>query len=125
MVKIIRTVAVTFILLLSLSIFEHFFVKNQFNEFQQSLVILYDKIENGNAQKTDGETVQALWLNKKEKLHVIIPHNNISHVDNWLSETIGLIETKNYDLALSKVNVLIDSCRQIPDTYSLSFENIF
>ena len=125
MVKIIWTTMATVILLIGLCIFEHFLVKNEFNEFENSLVILYEKIEDKTAKKIDGENVQKIWYNKKEKLHSIIPHNNIAHIVNWLSEAVNLIETKNYDFALSKIEVLIENCKQIPATYTLNFENIF
>lgn len=125
MVKTLWTFSVTLVLLIGLGIFEHFFVAKQFDELETALVILYDKVENNSAKRADGETVRALWNREKQNLHIIIPHNNIAHIDNWLSEAIGLIETEHYDLALAKVEVLIDICEQIPATYGISFENIF
>lgn len=125
MVKTIWTITLTIALLVGLGIFEHFFVKQQFNELESALYTLQEKVQEKTALKTDGETVRVLWNKEKEKLHMIIPHNNIAHIDNWLSEAIGLIETEHYELALSKIEVLIDICVQIPDTYGVSFENIF
>ena len=70
---------------------------------------LYDKIEDETAQTTDAESVKTLWNKEKENLHVIVPHTNIANIDYWLSEAIGLIETKKFDLALSKVCLLYTS----------------
>ncbi len=125
MVKTLWTISVTLVLLVGLGIFEHFFVEKQFDELKTALYVLYDKIEDETAQTTDAESVKTLWNKEKENLHIIVPHTNIANIDYWLSEAIGLIETKKFDLALSKVVVLIDMCEQIPDTYGVSFENIF
>lgn len=41
-----------------------------------------------------------------------------------MGEAVSYIETKNFDDALSKIEVLITICEQIPQTYSVSLENI-
>ena len=125
MVKMILSVSITLLLLIGLGIFEHHYVEKQFDEFREAVEILQEKTKNKTASSVDGKTVQTLWDDKKEKLHIIIPHNNIANVDNWISETIGLIETEHYEFALSKIQVLIDICEQIPDTYGISLENLF
>ena len=62
--------------------------------------------------------------NGEKNLHSVIPHNDISYIDYWMGEAVSYIETKNFDDALSKIEVLITICEQIPQTYSVSLENI-
>ena len=50
--------------------------------------------------------MRTLWTDKKSKLQVLIPHNDISYIDYWLSEACGLIKYGHYDLALGKIEVL-------------------
>ena len=52
MVKTIITIAVVFIILSSISIFEGVFIKNEFKEFNSSLSELYTKIEEEKAKYT-------------------------------------------------------------------------
>ena len=69
------------------------------------------------------DSVRTLWESEKKLLHVVIPHTDISYVDYWLSEAVSLIETENYADAQSKIEVLLVLCRQIPQTYRITFEN--
>lgn len=68
--------------------------------------------------------MRELWETEKKNLHSVIPHNDISYIDYWMGEAVSYIETKNFDDALSKIEVLITICEQIPQTYSVSLENI-
>ncbi|MDE7182812.1 MAG: DUF4363 family protein [Clostridia bacterium] len=101
------------------------YVNKQFDEFESALETLYRKIENEEANREDGYAVREMWADKKEKLHIFLPHNDISYVDYWLNETCGLIYEGNYSLALCKVEVLRDIAKNIPDSYGLKLENIF
>lgn len=101
------------------------YINKQFDEFESALETLYRKIENEEANREDGYAVREMWADKKEKLHVFLPHNDISYVDYWLNEACGLIYEGNYSLALCKVEVLRDVVKNIPDAYGLKLENIF
>ena len=101
------------------------YVNKQFDEFESALETLYRKIENEEANREDGYAVREMWADKKEKLHIFLPHNDISYVDYWLNEACGLIYEGNYSLALCKVEVLRDIAKNIPDSYGLKLENIF
>ena len=61
---------------------------------------------------------------KKKTLHVLIPHNEIKEIDLWLSECCGLLETKTFDDALTKLTVVSELIEQIPKTFSFRIENI-
>lgn len=125
MVKTLLSLLISAILLFGAAIGESYFVDNQFGRLNIALAALEEKVREENATRTDAETVQTLWNEEKRKLHAVIPHNDISYIDYWLGEAVSYIETKNYDDALSKVEVLITVCKQIPKTYSISFENVF
>lgn len=125
MVKTLLSLLISALLLFGAAIGESYFVNRQFGRLDTALAALEEKVREENATRTDAETVQTLWNEEKRKLHAVIPHNDISYIDYWLGEAVSYIETKNYDDALSKVEVLITVCKQIPKTYSISFENVF
>lgn len=125
MVKsIIYTLAAT-ALCIALFVFTEFYVGKQFGDFSAALETLYDKVENGDANREDGYAVRALWEDRKKKLQTFLPHNDISYVDYWLNEACGLIYTGNYELALGKIEVLKAVARSLPAAYGISLENIF
>ena len=125
MVKTLLSLLISALLLFGAAIGESYFVNRQFGRLDTALAALEEKVREENATRTDAETVQTLWNEEKRKLHAVIPHNDISYIDYWLGEAVSYIETKNYDDALSKVEVLITVCKQIAKTYSIWFENVF
>ena len=124
MVRSIISMAIVFILLIAVAIYETDFVSRQFNEFSVALEMLYDKVETETAVKDDVIAVQNNWIKKKEVLHVFIPHNDIKEVDLWLSESVSLVQDKKWEDALSKVEVLKELAEQIPKNFVVSLENI-
>ena len=125
MVKSIIYTATAIILCLGLFIGVEIYLNKQFDEFHEALNTLYSKVENETANREDGYAVRKMWADKKSKLHIFIPHNDISYVDYWLSEACGLIYCKKYDLALGKIEVLQEITKNLPGGYSLKLENIF
>jgi hypothetical protein len=124
MVKtIICVLAVSLILTLGI-IFENNFTQNQFNEFHQTLEVLYEKVNDKTAVEDDAYAVQTSWLNKKKYLHSFIPHTEIKEFDLWLAESIKLIREEKWEDALSKVEVLLELAEQVPKTFKLSLENL-
>ena len=125
MVKTILSVIISALLIAGAAAAENFFVNNQFDRLEPALPALEKKVRDGDAVRTDADAVKMLWDSEKRKLHAVIPHNDISYIDYWLGEAVSYVETKNYDDALSKIEVLLTICEQIPKTYSISFENVF
>lgn len=125
MVKSIIYTVTAIALCLALFIGVEIYMNKQFDEFHDALTTLYKKVENETANREDGYAVRQMWVEKKSKLHIFIPHNDISYVDYWLSEACGLIYTKQYDLALGKIEVLQEITKNLPGGYSLKLENIF
>ena len=124
MVKSIVTVIIALFLIFGGAVFEAKFVNKQFNEFDVALSSLYDKTKDQTANKQDVLAVQENWHAKKRVLHIFIPHNEIKEIDLWLGETISLINFEKYDDALSKLDVLIELCREIPKTFTPAMPNI-
>ena len=85
---------------------------------------MIDKTEAETANVEDAKAVRESWESKKEHLHVWIPHNDISRIDYYMSETVRLIAEQNYSLALSKLEVLTHLTKCLPDTYLPALENI-
>lgn len=125
MVKSIATTLTAIALCLGFFIWTHIYLDNQFATFHSALETLYDKVENEEANREDAYAVKKMWENKKSKLQVLVPHNDISYLDYWLNEACGLIYNGNYDLALGKIEVLLEITKNLPDAYSVKLENVF
>lgn len=124
MVKsIVSMICVAVILLLG-AIYESTFIRRQFDEFDEVLTSLYQKVDNETANTEDVLAVQENWLNKKKYLHIFIPHTEIKEVDLWLSESITLVRDKEWEDAISKIEVLRELTEQIPKTFTIRIENI-
>lgn len=125
MVKTVLSILISAALLAGAAVGESIFIQKQFNKFENALTALEQKIRDEDANRDDAVSVKTLWDSEKKKLHAVIPHSDISYIDYWLGEAVSYTETKNYDDALSKIEVLLTICEQIPKTYSISFENVF
>ena len=125
MVKSIVYTLIAILLCIGFFIFTQWYLGKQFSEFYDVLDALYVKIDDETATAEDGYAVRAIWVDKKSKLHIFIPHNDISYIDYWLSECCGLLHDKNYELALGKVEVLKEIAKNLPDAYTVKLENVF
>ena len=124
MVKSIISAILGFLILIGASIVENKVIENSFNTFNDKLVVLKQKIENETATKSDAEKVQSYWIEQKQTLHILIPHNEIKEIDLWIAESVSLIDTKTYDDALAKIEVAIELVEQIPKTFAFKIGNI-
>lgn len=125
MVKSIIYTLTAVALCVALFVFVELYLTKQFDEFEGALDTLYNKVENKSANREDGYAVREMWSDKKSKLHIFLPHNDISYVDYWLNEACGLIYNENYELALGKIEVLREIAKNLPDGYTLKLENLF
>lgn len=125
MVKSIIYTLTAIALCLGFFIFTEFYLNQQFGEFYGAVQTLYDKTEMQTANREDAYAVREMWADKKSRLHVFIPHNDISYVDYWLNEACGFIYTGQYELALSNLEVLRQIAKTLPDSYSVKLENVF
>ncbi len=125
MVKSIVYTLIAILLCIGFFIFTQWYLEKQFSEFYDALDALYVKIDDETATAEDGYAVRAMWVDKKSKLHIFIPHNDISYIDYWLCECCGLLHDKNYELAIGKVEVLKEIAKNLPDAYTVKLENVF
>lgn len=125
MVKSIIYTAVAIALCLGVFIFAQIYVDGQFEEFGDALDVLYFKIEDESATREDAAAVRSMWSDKRDKLHIILPHNDISYIDYWISEACGLLYNGEYALALGKIEVLREIAKNLPKGYAPNLSNIF
>ncbi len=125
MVKAISYTLAAIALCVGLFIFADIYINKQFDEFAVALDALYTKVEDKTATREDATSVRTLWNDKKSKLQILLPHNDISYVDYWISEACGLLYNGEYELALGKIEVLKEITKNLPDAYIIRFENIF
>ncbi len=124
MKKTFITIISVAIILTAGAIYESNFIKNEFKDFDGALSVLYVKIQNQTAVKEDVYAVQKKWVDKKHKLHIFIPHNEIKEIDLWLAESVVYVEKEIWEEALPKIEVLKELAEQIPVTFSVRWENI-
>ena len=94
MVKSLAAILTSIALLAGVAIFESLYVSKQFHDFGEELHALYLKTENETANGEDAKAVQTSWENRKEHLHVWIPHNDVSKIVDYMSVTVRLFGEK-------------------------------
>ena len=124
MVKTFISMIIVSMVLVFGMVFESKFINKQFTDFNEVLCVLYEKVDEEVATIDDVYAVQQNWLKKKKMLHVFIPHTEIKEVDLWLSESATLVRDKEWEDAISKIEVLKELSEQIPKTFSLKIENL-
>ena len=125
MVRSLISALVAIGILFGVSFGEQYLLRKCFSEFKESAVVVYEKIEEEVAVKEDVLSLQKMWLNKKETLHLFVPHNDIKEIELWLAEACTLVEYKEFKDALSKIDVVIELSEQIPKMYVFTPQNIF
>ena len=125
MVKTIVSILVTFGIIFGISFYESNRVQKTFGLFGETLTSLYDKTESGEVTYEDGTAVEEFWEHKKNTLHVRLPHSAIFEIDYQLYEAVGYIYVRDYKSALPKIEILLGMCKNIPQSYRFSIENIF
>jgi len=124
-VKNILSIIISGLLIAGIAIYENAFISRGFYIFGEQLEVLYDKTESETALAEDAEAVKMSWEKLKSRMHIWIPHGDISYIDYWLDEAAGLIYVGDYSAALPKISVLLDICADIPSSYSPNTENVF
>ena len=125
MVRSLISTACALAILFGVAAYETSYIKNTFSTFSVYLKQTEEKLEKEQATPADATALLNFWLNKKRKLHIFIPHNEIKEIDLWLSECVAFTEESNFPEAKSKIVVLLELCEQIPNTFLLKIENVF
>ena len=124
MIRTIASIFITLGLIFGISLYESNRVKNTFTDFSEVLQILYDKTEAGEVTYEDGTATEEFWENKKNTLHIWLPHTAIQEIDYQLYEAVGYLYVRDYKSALTKIEILLGMCENIPQSYRFSLENI-
>ena len=125
MVRTLISVFVTLGILIGLSIFELCYVQKSFDEFYEILYVLRQKTDSQTATHEDGIAVRQYWDDKKNTMHVWLPHTSLLEIDLQLDEAIAFLYEKSYADALPKIDVVIGLSLSIPKSYELAIKNIF
>lgn len=125
MVKSLLSILLAGMLLIGAAVFEGIYVKRQFSAFGEEVATLIQKTEEGVAVEEDGEAVYASWETRRDELHIWIPHNDISRIDDYLSESIRCLRENERELALCKLEIVARLCETLPSTYLVSLPNLF
>ena len=124
MVKSLISILVALLLLAGAAVFEWVYTEDEFSDFREELETLYDKIDNETVSVEDAKIVQNSWERRKESLYVLIPHSDISKIDDYISQTVGLVNEKDYPLALANLEIVLHLTECLPGTYRPTIENI-
>lgn len=105
-------------------VFTDIYLERELDRFGGAVESLYDKTEAGTANREDAYAVKALWKDKKSKLQIFVPHNDIAQIDYWLNEACSFIYTGDYALALANLEVVYEIVQNLPENYSLKAGNV-
>lgn len=125
MVKSLISILLAGLLLLGAAVFEGVYVKQQFEGFGEEVSALLEKTEEGTASEADAEAVYTAWEERRDKLHIWIPHNDISRIDDYLSESIRCLREGESKLAMAKLEIVLRLTETLPSTYLVSLPNLF
>ena len=124
MVKTIISIAISLLLLVSISILENLHIRKTFELFSDALEALYEKTESGVVTHEDGVAVETFWEKRKRTLHIWLPHTAILEIDYQLYEAVGYLYVEDFESAMPKLEILQGMCENIPQSYRFSLENI-
>lgn len=125
MIKTLASIFVTAALIFGIAYYENHRIQTTFSAFEQTLIALRDKTESGEVTYEDGTAVETFWENKKNTLHIWLPHTAILEIDYQLYEAVGYVYVHDYKSALPKIEILLGMCKNIPQSYRFSLENVF
>lgn len=125
MIRTIISIFITFALIVTLSVYEMYYVHTTFRDYTEILQSLYHKTELQTATYEDGTSVRAFWEKKKHRLHIWIPHTALQEMDYQMDEALGFLYQQKYEDALPKIEVLLGIADTIPHNYTFGIENIF
>lgn len=112
-------------LLLGAAVFEGLFVRTQFEAFGEEVSALIQKAEEGTANEADAEAVFSAWEQRRDKLHIWLPHGDIARIDDYLSESVRCLKEGERERALAKLEIVLRLSKTLPSTYLVSLPNLF
>ncbi len=125
MIKSLLTMLLALFLLIDATFAEQIIVQRTFDEFTVIIEQTQTKLSSENPSKLDADGLENFWFDKKQKLHVWIPHTEIKEIELWVSECVAYTQIEDFDEAYTKLDVLKTLAMQIPKNFSLQLENLF
>lgn len=125
MVKSLISVIVASAIIAVGATLENLSLKNSFSQITECVDVLTQKLREDTCTTDDILSLQTLWIEKKQGLHVYIPHAEIKELDLWISECVAYVRFNKRDEAIAKLEVVKELCEQIPKTFSVRIENLF
>ena len=125
MIRTIVSIIITLGLIFGLSFYELYYVQTTFEHLHKALESLYEKSESATATYEDGVAIQAIWEDKREYLHVWMPHTVLQEIEYQLNETLGYLYLNDYANTLPKVSLLLGITESLPISYNLRWGNVF
>ena len=125
MIKTIASIVITLALIVGISIYEIHYVQTTFETFHSALRALKHKTELGEVNYTDGLAIRSYWDEKKQIMHIWVPHTALAEIDYQLDEAIGFLYTEQYENALPKIEVILGLSENVPHGYTFRLGNIF
>ena len=125
MVKSLLSMLLAGLLLLGAAVFEGLFVRTQFEAFGEEVSALIQKAEEGTANEADAEAVFSAWEQRRDKLHIWLPHGDIARIDDYLSESVRCLKEGERERALAKLEIVLRLSKTLPSTYLVSLPNLF
>lgn len=124
MVKSLASIIIALGLLVGGAAAERAYVRAQFEGFGQEIAAVCEKAERSEAEGWDAEAALRSWEERKKRLQLLLPHNDIARIENELAECGALLEREEYPLALAKLRAVARLCAVLPDNYRPSAGNI-
>ena len=125
MLKTIVSILITLAIIATLSVYELVYVHQIFVQFESVLQSLYEKTAMQTATYEDGTAVRIFWEEKRDTLHIWLPHTALQEINYQMDEALGCLYVKDYDSALPKIELLLGLADTIPHAYTFGLENIF
>ena len=125
MIKTIASICISLAILIGASILEGTCIEKNFQLLEETLQTLYTKTEDCVASHEDGEAVEIFWLRKKKVMHLLLPHSAVQQIDLELNEALGYLYQGNFQDALPKMEVLLQTTEIVRENFSLGWGNVF
>jgi len=125
MVKVNIIALILFVLIIGGGILETKYINDKFKYYETEVASIAELAGKKEDSGDRLEKLTAEWKNDKQRLHIMIPHNELKDVELIMAESDNLIKGGKYELAEAKLRALQISLEAIPGIISISVGNIF
>ena len=125
MIKAIISTVAVFIILICGAVTEQILIAKEFDYIRGEVVAVKNLVEEKTVKNTDMDALIDMWHGKKSWLQNFIPHNDVRDIDPNLALCKSYIATGEYNMALARLQFIIEIFTALPKSYKISIENIF